>query len=163
MDLIPGRPGTKEYGRVHEKLYKIRGKAKNYTCQCGKPAQCWSWTHDTDPLNIYNYRARCYKCHNDYDRPADLSEKISATLIGNTRRVGTKATAETRKKLSAAKIGNTNRVGTKASPETRRKLSNAKIGNLNSQYRGSDSPEVRAKKSAGMKASWARRKANGNI
>ena len=116
--------------------------------------------HDTNPLDITNYEPMCYKCHNDYDRPADLSAKISASLIGNTRRVGVKDSDETRARKSASKIGNTNRVGVKDSDETRARKSASMIDNT-FRVGAKDSDETRARKSAARKAYLERKRMDG--
>lgn len=59
---------TDFYTTVHARISRYRGKASEYECvDCSKQAIDWSWIHDTDHVNIYNYEPRCRKCHGRYD------------------------------------------------------------------------------------------------
>lgn len=61
------------YQTVHERLYRKRGKAKDYVCECGRQAKHWSYDH-SDPnekseqgkpysLDLLRYTPKCVPCH----------------------------------------------------------------------------------------------------
>lgn len=83
------------YAGCHIRVRKARGRAVNHPCaDCGKPAEHWAHTHDTDPTNPQNYRPLCRKCHFAYDDIAPRAvvtkghERMSeaAKLAWETRR-----------------------------------------------------------------------------
>lgn len=82
----PSRPGPRPLGTytgMHNKVYRLRGKATSRLCSaCDKPAQEWAYTHD-DPeelvelknghryvfsLQMSYYIPLCVPCHADLDR-----------------------------------------------------------------------------------------------
>jgi len=68
------------YKGVHTRIAREFGKASDYQCtDCNNPARYWSWTHNTDPTNIYNYYPRCSSCHAKYDYTDEQRAKQSAT------------------------------------------------------------------------------------
>lgn len=67
-----------EYDRVHKQIRKERGPARNLNCiDCGKQDCVWTYKHETDPYDIYNYDPRCVKCHNTYDAVATLPRRVT--------------------------------------------------------------------------------------
>jgi hypothetical protein len=74
---LPSGPATPNwkgsaasYGAIHQRLVNQRGKASDQTCNCGKPAEQWSYTGPrvpgerqpySDDLTLY--RAQCVSCH----------------------------------------------------------------------------------------------------
>jgi NAD-dependent SIR2 family protein deacetylase len=79
------KSGTSEYKRLHERIAKTRGPAKNYLCiDCPSEANDWSWIHDTDQMNVLNYNPRCRKCHLIYDEvkfPGELNGRAKLSLL----------------------------------------------------------------------------------
>jgi len=55
------------YQRSHRKVSRLRGKASQFICACGKQAIDWSHKHNTDADDVDNYIAKCRKCHQIYD------------------------------------------------------------------------------------------------
>ena len=56
------------YKTVHSRVTAQLGKASEQDCvDCGEQAQDWSKAHDRDGLSVYDYDARCKKCHCLYD------------------------------------------------------------------------------------------------
>lgn len=69
------------YSSVHVTLTHVRGRAAEYTCECGKQAAEWAYTHD-DPCpnemvddrgmkfstDLDRYKPMCLRCHRLYDK-----------------------------------------------------------------------------------------------
>lgn len=75
----PGRPRTAYPKRPqrHARIKSERGKASEHKCEhCKvKQAEQWAHIHDTDQLDINNYKPLCRKCHYWYDEPAKPREE----------------------------------------------------------------------------------------
>ena len=73
---------------IHQRIWYHRGKAVAHECaDCDKQARDWSWIHDTDPEDIYNYVPRCRGCHNVYDGkvpPIGFGEQSSASKLSES-------------------------------------------------------------------------------
>ena len=57
---------------VHTRIRNYRGPAILHKCSndgCKKQARDWSWIHNTDYRDIYNYNPLCRSCHLLYDEP----------------------------------------------------------------------------------------------
>lgn len=62
---------------VHKNIQKARGRASDYTCQCGKPAKEWAYQVTPEALvapsgalyseNPEDYTAMCKPCHTRLD------------------------------------------------------------------------------------------------
>ena len=81
-----GVPARAEVGYLgaHNRVYSLRGKASQYLCECGKPAQEWAYTHSgiqerlarpnkngfqfKYSLDPDQYVPMCKPCHNEFDR-----------------------------------------------------------------------------------------------
>lgn len=58
-----------EYNRMHQQLRRKRGPANTHDCVgCGRLAEQWSYTHDSDPFSLDSYSPRCTQCHKAYDK-----------------------------------------------------------------------------------------------
>lgn len=66
------------YAAIHQRLRKVRGSARNFSCaSCGAPARHWSYDHadpdertsDDGPYStdLGHYVPRCVPCHKRYD------------------------------------------------------------------------------------------------
>lgn len=69
------------YSTRHERVRKVRGKASEYPCACGKPAQEWATLHGTDGESPDDYQAMCCSCHQKYDDhwSAETRAKVGRT------------------------------------------------------------------------------------
>jgi hypothetical protein len=57
-------------GAIHARIRRERGLASEYECvDCRSIADDWSWIHDSDRYNIWNYESRCHDCHVIYGLP----------------------------------------------------------------------------------------------
>lgn len=60
--------GSAEYRAMHSLVRKERGIATLQQCvSCTNTAREWSWIHNSDPLDVMNYRPMCNSCHKKYD------------------------------------------------------------------------------------------------
>ena len=94
-----------EYVILHRNLRKTLGGASDHYCViCGKSAQEWAQTHDTDPYVFSNYHPRCRSCHRKYDlsRP-ETKEKMKVSNSGKSYR-GRKLSDETRAKMRVSAL-----------------------------------------------------------
>jgi hypothetical protein len=59
------------YRRIHRRLRRVRGPAKNYDCiSCRKPAQCWAYQKEDGTQysdDIEDYAPMCESCHRKLD------------------------------------------------------------------------------------------------
>ncbi len=57
------------YSADHHRVYRERGKARDYKCaqDCGRQAMQWAQTHGTDGKSPEDYRPLCRSCHAKYD------------------------------------------------------------------------------------------------
>jgi len=66
------------YRGLHARISRARGLASEFTCECGNPAEQWSYDY-TDPspkfseqgspfsLDVRRYQAMCRSCHGKRD------------------------------------------------------------------------------------------------
>ena len=78
------RKGRFSYSAIHNRLYRIKGSAKQFNCtRCGNPAKEWAYIgyssfemigknqRGEDRLfspRMVDYTPMCKKCHNKHDR-----------------------------------------------------------------------------------------------
>jgi len=78
MMLKPGNTTARR--QLHGKIEIIRGKASEYNCvDCGSEAYHWTWIHNTDDEDIYNYTPRCTNCHYKYDFSGERNPSTKLT------------------------------------------------------------------------------------
>jgi len=65
------------YGGVHQRLYRIRGSAKDYDCACGRVAAQWAYVGPREPgqrqphsADLSLYEPMCVSCHKRFDLAA---------------------------------------------------------------------------------------------
>lgn len=67
------------YVATHNKIRKVRGRANEYTCPCGKQAESWAYNNASDQelvddlgrrysRNLDDYAAMCNSCHQALDK-----------------------------------------------------------------------------------------------
>jgi hypothetical protein len=67
--------------RIHERIYYYRGHPSKHSCiECDKQAAHWTWMHDTDDENIFNYEPRCISHHRLYDKMSEGEKNGRAKL-----------------------------------------------------------------------------------
>lgn len=86
--LRPDKLPTLSYSGLHQRLVKIRGRAKDKICvDCGCPANEWSYNHTAEDelwgrvrhfsipysLNIFDYEPRCYYHHRVFDKARSVA------------------------------------------------------------------------------------------
>lgn len=70
------------YQRAHTNLKRVRGKASEHTCPCGKPARDWAYQFTGETIreadgsrpysnNPDDYEAMCRSCHIQFDTEHD--------------------------------------------------------------------------------------------
>ena len=64
-----GTPEYRAYARLHAKLRRERGVARDLLCsECEGQASEWAQIHDTDGTDLNkHYKPMCKKCHHAYD------------------------------------------------------------------------------------------------
>jgi len=126
------------YLAAHKRLYRRRGKAREYPCaHCGGQAQQWATIHGRDGKDAGDYTPLCVKCHVAYDGIGfQPGHALTPEMLEAARRPRGPLTAQARANQSAARKGKPKTPEHKAaiaaalrghvvSPETRAKLSTA--------------------------------------
>lgn len=98
-----------QYQQAHNDLKRARGKASEYLCSCGKPAQDWAYLYTGEPLrspddsrpystNPDDYAPMCRKCHIRFDTENDpLYAERRRAGIGRGRMLALEKVAEMRR------------------------------------------------------------------
>lgn len=75
------------YYKRHRRVYKERGKARDYACawDCGAQAREWAQIHGTDGESSDHYQPMCNKCHAKYDDKWNKAQR--AKVSESTKRV----------------------------------------------------------------------------
>lgn len=108
------------YNRRHGLVNKRRGKAAEQTCSCGDQARVWAHTHDSDPDDVLNYTAMCFRCHHEYDRGTMYGSERNRRVAEASRRMWSEADEDKRSRMAGNATG-------KRSPEA---VSNIKAGSI---------------------------------
>ena len=74
------------YHTNHQRVYRTRGKARNYPCarECGRQSTQWAQVHGTDGSNPDEYTPMCRSCHAKYDGaipPSQLGKKPANSMF----------------------------------------------------------------------------------
>ena len=130
---------TNAYIAAHKRLYRRRGKAREYACaHCGGQAQQWATIHGRDGEDAADYMPLCVPCHSAYDETGfQPGHAMTPEMLEATRRPRGPRTAAARAKQSAATRGQPKTpahraaiaaalTGHAVSPETRAKISAAR-------------------------------------
>lgn len=91
--VIKPRATVATYHAVHMRIKAVRGRASQYVCECGKPAEQWAYQHN-DPneltredgmpysLEFYKcYEPMCRSCHGTLDK--DIDERIARRKLND--------------------------------------------------------------------------------
>lgn len=100
------------YSANHHRVYRSRGKARNYPCLrgCGRQATQWAHLHNTDATDPNNYEPLCRSCHAKYDGaipPSQVGKKPVNAMFSDEQAeiIRTRVASGETQKLLAVEYG----------------------------------------------------------